>query len=248
MITILLPSGGFDPSECAVPWRAVVRAGYEVQFATPDGSVSAADSRLTDGGFSVLNPVLMTRPDGLAAYAEMIASAAFRAPVSHSDVALAEGDSLLIPGGHEKGVRTLMESAAAQVVVVDAFRRDLPVGAVCHGVLLLARSIDPATGRSVLHGRRTTALTKRLELSGWWLTRARLGDYYRTYDTTVEEEVVAALASPDDFDAGPTLSRRDSAERPGRGFTVRDGRYLSARWPGDVYTFAKEFVQLVAAD
>ena len=248
MITILLPSGGFDPSECAVPWRAVVRAGYDVQFATPDGSVSAADRRLTDDGFSVLNPVLMTKPDGLAAYAEMISSDAFQSPSSHGEVQLSKGDSLLVPGGHEKGVRTLMESAAAQAVAVDAFARGLPVGAVCHGVLLLARSIDPATGLSVLHGRRTTALTKRLELSGWWLTRARLGDYYRTYDTTVEEEVVAALASPGDFDAGPTLSRRDSAEHPERGFTVRDGRYLSARWPGDVYKFATEFVQLVAAD
>ena len=248
MIVILLPSGGFDPSECAVPWRAVVRAGYDVQFATPDGSVSAADRRLTDDGFSVLNPVLMTKPDGLAAYAEMIASPAFQSPVAHADVQLSQGDALLIPGGHEKGVRTLMESAAAQGVAVDAFRRDLPVGAVCHGVLLLARSIDPSTGRSVLHGRRTTALTKRLELSGWWLTRARLGDYYRTYDTTVEEDVVGALASPSDFDAGPALSRRDSAEHPDRGFTVRDGHYLSARWPGDVYRFATEFVQLVAAD
>ena len=248
MITILLPSGGFDPSECAVPWRAVVRAGYDVQFATPDGAVSAADRRLTDDGFSVLNPVLMTKPDGLAAYAEMIASEAFQSPSSHGEIQLSDGDSLLIPGGHEKGVRTLMESAAAQNVAVDAFRRDLPVGAVCHGVLLLARSVDPATGRSVLHGRRTTALTKRLELGGWWLTRARLGDYYRTYDTTVEEEVVAALASPDDFDAGPTLSRRDSAEHPERGFTVRDGNYLSARWPGDIYRFATEFVQVVAAD
>lgn len=246
MIVILLPSGGFDPSECAVPWRALVRAGHDVQFATPDGAVSAADRRLTDDGFSVLNPVLMTKGDALDAYADMVASAAFRAPVAHSDVTLAGDDALLIPGGHDKGVRTLMESAAAQDVVVNTFARGLPVGAVCHGVLLLARSIDPATGRSVLHGRRTTALTRRLELSGWWLTRARLGDYYRTYETTVEEEVVAALASPEDFEAGPTLSRRDSAEHPERGFTVRDGRYLSARWPGDIHKFANEFVQLVA--
>ena len=36
------------------------------------------------------------------------------------------------------------------------------VGAICHGVLVAARRIDPATGASVLRGRRTTALTWQL--------------------------------------------------------------------------------------
>lgn len=245
MIVMLLPSSGFDPTESAVPWRALVAAGHEVQFATPDGKPAAADERLVSTGFSVLNPVLMTKPDALAAYAEMVASPAFQSPLAHADVKLGDEDALLIPGGHEKGVRTLMESAPAQAVCVDAFARDLPVGAVCHGVLLLARSIDPATGRSVLHGRRTTALTTGLELSGWWLTRLRLGNYYRTYDETVQSEVVAALASPSDFDAGPRFTRRDSTAHPDRGFVVRDGNYLSARWPGDVYRFAEELVTLL---
>src|SRR5208282_1015574 len=31
-----------------------------------------------------------------------------------------------------------------------------PVGAICHGVLVLARTRDPATSRSVLSGCRTT--------------------------------------------------------------------------------------------
>ena len=38
-----------------------------------------------------------------------------------------------------------------------------PVGAICHGVLVLARATDPATGRSVLAGRRTTCLPKYME-------------------------------------------------------------------------------------
>jgi hypothetical protein len=124
--------------------------------------------------------------------------------------------------------------------------RGLPVGAICHGVVLLARAIDPATGRSVLYGRRTTALTKSLELSGWQLTRLRLGDYYRTYPQTVQDEVVSVLADTSDFDAGPLLPRRDSPRHPDRGFTVRDDNYLSARWPGDAHTFARQFVALVS--
>jgi putative intracellular protease/amidase len=246
VIVTLLPTSGFDPTESALPWRAAVAAGHDVVFATPDGRPAAADERLVSTGFSVLNPVLMPRPDALDAYRQMAASPAFGSPLPMADVRLRDGDALLVPGGHAKGVRTLMESVAAQSVVVDAFARGLPVGAVCHGVLLLARSIDPANGRSVLHGRRTTALTATLELSGWWLTRAWLGDYYRTYPQTVQAEVVGALAAPADFERGPRLARRDSAGHPSRGFTVRDGNYLSARWPGDCHRFAAEFVTLLA--
>jgi len=28
-------------------------------------------------------------------------------------------------------------------------------------------------------------------------------------------------------------------------FTVQDGRYLSARWPGDAYLFARRFAELL---
>ena len=37
----------------------------------------------------------------------------------------------------------------------------------------------------------------------------------------------------------------DGEANPGAGFTVRDGKYLSARWPGDANRFAEEFVTLL---
>jgi protease I len=36
-----------------------------------------------------------------------------------------------------------------------------------------------------------------------------------------------------------------SAGRLGVGFTVRDGEYLSARWPGDAHRFAAEFAAMI---
>jgi len=246
MIVVLLPSTGFDPTETAVPWRALTDAGIDVRFATPDGRMAAADERLVTGGFSVLDPVLMTKPEALRDYVAMAASEAFRSPMAHAEVNLGPDDGLLLPGGHDKGVRTLLESAKAQEIAASAMTRGLPVGAICHGVVLLARAIDPATGRSVLYGRRTTSLTKSLELSGWQLTRLRLGDYYRTYTQTVQDEVVSVLADASDFDAGPLLPRRDSPRHPDRGFAVRDDNYVSARWPGDAHTFARQFVALVS--
>jgi putative intracellular protease/amidase len=55
-----------------------------------------------------------------------------------------------------------------------------PVGAICHGVLVLARTRDTAAGRSVLAGRQTTCLPRCMERMAYWSTDWRLGRYYRT--------------------------------------------------------------------
>jgi putative intracellular protease/amidase len=242
---MLLPALDYDPTESAVIWDGLTASGVDVRFATPDGEPAYADHRLVDKGFSVLSPLLMTRPESLRAYKRMVNDAHFAKPATYEDVDIGKTDGIFVPGGHAKGVRSLLESPAAQAIAVTAMSRDIPVGAVCHGVLLLARSIDPSTGRSALHGRRTTALTAALELGGWAMTRLWLGDYYRTYPTTVQAEVTAALASPSDFQAGPRVTLRDSPNHLGRGFTVKDGNYLSARWPGDCYRLAADYVGLV---
>jgi putative intracellular protease/amidase len=193
--------------------------------------------------------LLMTRKEDLSAYGEMAQCAQFRQPLSYDDVDPAAFSGLLIPGGHEAGMKSMLESARAQAIALAFFRADKPVAAVCHGVLLLARTIDPATGKSVLHGRRTTALTAaNMELPAWLLTAPWLGRYYRTYPQTVETEVRAALASPDHFQRGPFMAQRDSRADARAGFTVLDGKYLSARWPGDCHRFAQALVGLCAKE
>jgi putative intracellular protease/amidase len=167
-------------------------------------------------------------------------------------------------------MRRYLESPILKEVVVDSFGRDLPVAAICHGVLLAARSIDPGTGRSVLFGRRTTALTWSLERRADQVARiSRFWDphYYRTYREepgqgpgymSVQQEVTRALAEPEDFldvtAATPDAARKSGGrardtmtdERPA--FVVQDGNYVSARWPGDAHTFARRFAALLSPD
>jgi putative intracellular protease/amidase len=245
VILCLLPQSGFDPSESAVPCMALREAGIEVAFATPDGKAAQADPRLVSGGFGPLNFLFMTRKADLSTYADMAQCPQFRRPLSYDAVDPSAFSGLLIPGGHAAGVKTMLESARAQAIALAFFEAGKPVAAVCHGVLLLARTIAPATGKSVLHGRRTTALTAaNMELPAWLLTAAWLGRYYRTYRQTVEAEVKAALASPDHFMRGPFMARRDTRSDTRAGFIVQDGHYLSARWPGDCHRFAQALVGL----
>ncbi|UCZ85523.1 DJ-1/PfpI family protein [Pseudomonas sp. L5B5] len=246
MFLILLPHADYDPTESSLPWQAAREAGFEACFATPQGMPAYADARLVSLGFGPLNPVLMTRAADLERYHGMTRDPAFRYPLSYVGVDPPAFEGLLIPGGHARGMRSLLESAQVQRIILAFFQADKPVAAVCHGPLALARCIDPQHGRSVLYGRKVTALLAGpMELMAWIATAPWLGRYYRTYDHCVEHEIKAVLASPGDFIRGPLLPRRDSAQHPERGFVVRDRNLLTARWPGDCHRFANEWVTLL---
>jgi putative intracellular protease/amidase len=280
-VLIPLPRRDFDPTEAAVSWKVLRGLGHGVVFATPDGNAAAADNIMVTGEgldpwgrfpalrrIKLIGAVLRADAEGRRAYAEMQADPAYMAPLRWSHVEAGELDGLLLPGGHRaRGMREYLESDRLQKLVAAFFEAGKPVGAICHGVVLAARSIDARTGKSVLHGRRTTALTWALENSGWKL--GRLGrfwdpDYYRTYMEedgepagfrSVEAEVTRALASPADFldvdPSDPDARRKRSGTSRDRlndarpAFVVRDGNYVSARWPGDTHTFAKTFAELL---
>lgn len=247
MATILmpLPHADFDPSESGIPWRVLTGLGHSVVFATPDGQAGAADPRMVTGeGLGLLAPVLRTDRNGRSAYEAMIATPEFRQPQHYDAIVDRVFDAQLLPGGHAKGKRPYLESALLQSVVAAHFAAGKPVGAICHGVVLAARS-KAASGKSVLHGRKTTALLRSQELLARNLTRLYLGDYYRTYPTTGEDEVTAALARPEDFQHGPIAIRRDTPENP-NGFAVVDGNYVSARSPGDARRFVRTLAGLLS--
>ena len=247
IILIPLPSCDFDPTESGVPWQLLRRRGHRVVFATPDGKPAEADAKTLDGrGLGPFAALLRADANGRSAYEDMTRSREFRHPIPYPDIRGTQVDALVLPGGHAPGMRPYLESDWLQRLIAEMFEQGRPVGAICHGVLLVARSKNQ-TGRSVLRGRRTTGLTRFMELSGWALTRFNVGDYYRTYPMTVEDEVRSLLARPDDFVRGPFAWRRDTPTRPDHGFAVRDGSYVSARWPGDAHCFAAQFADVVAA-
>ena len=239
-VLVPLPDRDFDVTEVAVPWRLLTRAGHQVVFATERGGAApAADPLLLTG---VLFGQLGAEPEPCAFYRELELDPAFRAPLSWEGLDVAAFDALLLPGGHAPGMRQYLGSAALQAQIAAFWKLRRPVAAICHGVLVLARSRDPETGRSVLAERRTTCLPKYMERSAYFLTAWKLGRYYRTYPAYVEDEVRAALADPAQFQRGPrTLMHRDTAATPD-GFVVEDGTYVSARWPGDAYKFARAFL------
>ena len=278
-VLIPIPDRDFDPTEVAVSWQVLKANGHQVVFATESGAPGVADDIMVSGrgldfwsalpvlgAITIVGRMLRANKDARCAYQDMLQSAEYQHPSSWTETTLDGVDALLLPGGHRaRGMRSYIDSGTLHRLVVDAFARGLIVAAICHGVLLAARSVDPATGHSVLYERRTTALTWALERTAWRLTRITRfwdRDYYRTYSEepgqpagymSVQSEVTRALKNPTDFcdvERGSPHWRaktsgiaRDTATDSRPAFVVDDGSYVSARWPGDAHTFATALSQ-----
>lgn len=281
-IIIPLPNLDFDPSEVAIPWKILREQGHSLVFATPDGRAAEADPAMLTGEgldfwsfipllrkLKILGLSLRANAGARQAYQLLQQDPAFRQPLAYADLNTQDYDGLLLPGGHRaRGMLAYLENETLHRFVATFFDADKPVAAICHGVLVAARSISARNGKSVLFGRQTTALTWKLENTAWSLMKyaGRFWDpaYYRTYLEedgeptgywSVEGEVRRALARVRDFQDVPKTSPgffrktsglfRDSVTDDSPAFVVVDGNYVSARWPGDVHRFATVFADLL---
>lgn len=147
----------------------------------------------------------------------MLASPEHKTPLPWSDPAfsLTSFDLVYIPGGHDKAVRQIIDSAELHRHLAEYFpltRRNpslaattnhkKAIAAICHGPMVLANTTDPASGKSVLYECNTTALPAKFEQVAYWGTRLWLGDYYKTYghgSEDVEESVAKVLKDKRQF-------------------------------------------------
>lgn len=123
----------------------------------------------------------------------MAASDEMRHPLSWTDpgFTLDAFDVVVLPGGHDKAMRQIIDSAAVQKLLLEYFPQTKKPGrkvvaAICHGVMVLANARD-AEGRSVIRDCLTTTLPAKMEQAAYWGTRAFLGDYYKTYGAGSED-------------------------------------------------------------
>jgi hypothetical protein len=157
-------------------------------------------------------------------------------------------------------MRDYLESEILQRHVGGFFDSEKPVAAIA-----MACCWPHAASRRV-PAVRCSAVA--LENSAWSLARVtRFWDphYYRTYleqdgqprgFMSVQQEVTRALARREDFRDVPSDDpdyrrktsglQRDTLDNPTPAFVVRDRNYVSARWPGDVHSFARTFAEMLS--
>ena len=226
-VLVPLPDRDFDPTEVSVPWRALTSAGHDVTFATEKGARAACDPFMLTG---VILGKMGALPENVALYHELERDDAFARPIAYDAIVPSDYALFMLPGGHAKGMRQYLESS----VLADRVRAFVgsarPVGAICHGVVALARS-------GAVKGRTLTSLPKWMERSAYFLTAWKMGDYYRTYPEYVEDEVRRVTGG---FLRGPLSA--DYAHP----FVVEDGVLVTARWPGDARAFGERCAAALA--
>lgn len=188
----------------------------------------------------------------IAQYNKMIDSAAWKQPRAWTDpnFSLEPFDLVFLPGGHDKGIRQLLDCPRAHALLVSYFpltkrssvnSKPKFCAAVCHGVQLLAHSRSP-DGISVLRDVETTTLPDFFESSVFGATRLFLGDYYKTYGAGTDS--VATIVKASLADETSQFKNSIDVTRP---FVVEDKtyRYMSGRWPGDAKLLAEKMAYLM---
>ncbi|KZL72076.1 hypothetical protein CI238_00856 [Colletotrichum incanum] len=243
-VLIIMADYGHDPTEVAVPYQAFKDAGFDVNFATETGKTPRCDSRLLEG---ISQKLLGAAASVLKIYDAMAKSPEMRNPLSWTSpgFTLDDFDVVHVPGGHDKEVRQLLDSAAAQKLLADYFPKTKKPGrkvvsAICHGPLLLCNT-KGEDGNSILYHCTTTALPAFFEASAYHGTKLFLGDYFKTYGAgseNVETSMRKAVKDPSQF---------KSSWMPNQPFVVEDTEYnyISARFPPDAAKMAEMTVNLV---
>lgn len=230
-ILIPLPDHDFDLTEVAVPWKLFRNKNYNIVFATEHGNRAYCDPKLITG---VLFGQLGAEKEAIEFYRELEKSEEFLHPIKYNQIIPEQFDLLVLPGGHAPGMKQYLESIVLQEKVLQFFKLNKIVGSICHGSIVLARTKDPLTEKSIVFNRKLTGLTKFLERIAYYLTFWKLGTYYRTYPAYVQDEVKNNLANSLGFITG------DNQFKP---FVCVDGNLITARWPKDAYLFAETLIK-----
>ena len=232
-ILIPLPDHDFDLTEVSVPWKLFKEQNYAVTFATENGAVAHCDPKLIKG---VIFGQLGADKKAIAFYREMERSDEFLHPIRYNEIKPEDYDLLHLPGGHAPGMKQYLENKVLQQKVFQFFKLNKPVGSICHGAVVLARTIDPDTQKSVIYNYKLTGLIKRLEKLAYYFTAWKLGKYYRTYPLYVEDEVKNALSNKNNFLQG---------ENPFKPYVCSDRNLITARWPKDAYVYAAKLIEVL---
>ncbi|MBO9476180.1 type 1 glutamine amidotransferase domain-containing protein [Shimia sp. R11_0] len=144
---------GFWLEELAAPYFVFVDAGYEVTLASPKGGLPPLDPKSNVPDFQTEHTHRFE--------ADAAANAALNTTAKLSDVDAGDFDAIFYPGGHGP-MWDLVEDANSIRLIEDFFAAGKPVGAVCHGPIVLVNAKD-AAGEYIVKGRKVTGFTNSEE-------------------------------------------------------------------------------------
>jgi putative intracellular protease/amidase len=231
-ILMPLPDQGFCPTEACIPWRECHSRGWQVTISTEHGIQPQADQHKLHGP---LPGLVSAGAEAKAAHQLMIQDPSYQHPIPYAEIDPQQYHAILLPGGDALPMAQYLESSILQAKVLQFWQLKKLVGAICHGLLVLARSEDPQTGHSVLYGRKVTAPAAALDRFVYYLDRWFVKHGYIMYPKCVAEEVRDCLQSPHDLSGASSI----------KPYVVVDGNLVTSRWYMDAELFAKRFADIL---
>jgi putative intracellular protease/amidase len=229
-ILLPLPDKGFCPTEACIPWKECHSHGWQVTISTERGIQPQADRNKLYGP---LPGLVSAGAEAKAAHQLMIQDPSFHHPIPYAEIDPQQYDAILLPGGDALPMAQYLESSLLQGKVLQFWQLAKLVGAICHGVLVLARTIDPATGHSVIYGRKVAAPPRSLDLLAYRMDSWLVRHGYIMYPQCVADEVRACLQKPEDLFTASIL----------RQYAVVDGNLVTSRWYLEAGIFATRFAK-----
>lgn len=208
---------GFWLEELAAPYYAFKDAGVELTLASPKGGQPPLDPKSSD-------PSAQT--DATRRFdADPAAKAELAATRKLTDVSVDDYDAVFYPGGHGP-LWDLAEDLHSIGLIERALSAGKPVAAVCHAPGVLRHVKDPATGESVVRGKRVTGFTNSEE--------AAVG-LSAVVPFLIEDEFIRLGGH---YQKGPDWQAH----------VVTDGRLVTGQNPGSSEGVAQALLSLLARD
>lgn len=230
-ILMPLPDYDFDPMEASIPWKACHDKGWSVEISTEKGNVAQADPYKLKGP---LPGILSASAAAKTAYQQMREDPAYQAPIPYMDIDPERYRALLLPGGDGLRMRQYLENPTLREKVLQLWKNDILIGAICHGILVMARTKNPQNGQSLLYGYKITTIPKALDLFAFYADKWLVKHGYIYYSQCVMDEVSQCLEHPKDLSAGPGFLTP---------YAYSDRNLVTARWFRDAEVFAQRFCE-----
>lgn len=142
---------GFHLAEASRPWRVLKKAGYDIDFVSPEGGKAPIDPGSLD----------LDDKDNAAFMADEKVSAVIADTKALKDVSLDAYDAIYFPGGHGT-MWDFPDNEHVQTAVRDMFEQKKIVAAVCHGPAALV-NVKLSDGNWLVDGKTLSVFTDEEE-------------------------------------------------------------------------------------